>query len=164
VAPAAKVVTVSDSVAAGTAVDRSGPAVVELLTAAGFSVIDRLTVPDGEGPVADILRRAAEGFAGLVVTTGGTGFAPRDRTPEATVAVVDRPAPGLAEAMRAVSPRGRLGRGTAGTLGSCLICNLPGSPAGATESLAAVLDVLPHALELLAGGDPHPHGPAVSAP
>jgi molybdopterin adenylyltransferase len=164
VALAAKVVTVSDSVAAGTANDRSGPAVAELLVAAGFTVVDRLTVPDGEGPVADALRRAAEGFAGLVLTTGGTGFAPSDRTPEATAAVVDRPAPGLAEAMRAASARGRLGRGTAGTLGACLICNLPGSPVGATESLAAVLDALPHALELLAGGNPHPQGSAGSAP
>ncbi len=153
----AKVVTVSDSVAAGTAADRAGPVVAETLAAAGFDVVDRSVVADGDDAVEAALRRATAGFAGLVVTVGGTGFAPRDRTPEATARLLERAAPGLAEAMRASSPRGRLGRGTAGTVGAALICNLPGSPAGATESLGAVVDVLFHALDLLAGEDPHPH-------
>jgi molybdenum cofactor synthesis domain-containing protein len=86
----------------------------------------------------------------LVVTTGGTGFAPRDLTPEGTRTVLDREAPGLAEAMRLVSPKGRLSRGTAGTAGRCIVLNTPGSQAGAIECLEAVLDVLPHALALLA--------------
>jgi molybdenum cofactor synthesis domain-containing protein len=164
VVPSAKIVTVSDSVAAGTATDRSGPVLADLLTGAGFTVVDWMTVSDGEGAVADALRRAADGFAGLVVTTGGTGFGPRDQTPEGTAAVVERRAPGLAEAMRAASPRGRLSRGIAGSVGACLICNVPGSPNGAAESIGAVLDVLPHALELLAGRDPHPQDrPASSA-
>ncbi len=157
--PAAKIVTVSDSVAAGTVPDRSGPVLADLLAEAGFTVVDRITVPDGEGAVADALRRAADGFAGLVLTIGGTGFGPRDQTPEGTAAVVERRAPGLAEAMRAASPRGRLGRGIAGSVGACLICNLPGSPAGAAESIGAVLVVLPHPRELLAGRDPHPQDP-----
>ncbi len=96
-----------------------------------------------------------EGFSGLLVTTGGTGFSPSDLTPEATLRVVDRQAAGLAEAMRAVNPLGRLSRGVAGTVGACLILNVPGSPAGATEALGAVIDVVPHALDLLAGGRPH---------
>jgi molybdenum cofactor synthesis domain-containing protein len=159
VAPDAQIITVSDSVAAGTATDRSGPAVVDLLTAAGFTVVAHSVVPDGEDEVADALAAAADGFAGLLVTTGGTGFGPRDCTPEGTEAVLERHAPGLAEAMRAASPRGRLSRGVAGTRGPCLICNLPGSVDGATESLRAVLDVLPHAVDLLTGGNPHPYEP-----
>ena len=89
------------------------------------------------------------------MTAGGTGFAPADQTPEGTLAVLDRLAPGLAEAMRAVNPLGRLSRGVAGTLGAGLIVNVPGSPAGAVECLEAIVDVVPHALELLAGGRPH---------
>jgi molybdopterin biosynthesis enzyme MoaB len=89
------------------------------------------------------------GFAGLVVTTGGTGFAPRDQTPEGTRLVIERDAPGLAEAMRLVNPLGRLSRGVAGIRGTAIICNTPGSPKGCVEQLGAVLDVLPHALRLL---------------
>ncbi|HVC13734.1 MAG TPA: MogA/MoaB family molybdenum cofactor biosynthesis protein [Acidimicrobiales bacterium] len=151
----AKVLTVSESVHAGTREDRSGAALADLLGARGFDVIERRTVPDGIEPVAAALKEMAGDFAGLVVTTGGTGFSPTDLTPEATLEVVDRQAPGLAEAMRAVSPLGRLSRAVSGTSGRCLIVNVPGSPSGATESLAAVLDVVPHALELLAGGRPH---------
>lgn len=153
--PAAKVLTVSESVHAGTREDRSGAALAELLGSHGFDVVDRRTVPDGIDPVSAALAELAQGFTGLLVTTGGTGFSPTDLTPEATLGVLDRQAPGLAEAMRAVSPLGRLSRGVAGTSGRCLILNLPGSPAGATESLGAVLDAIPHALDLLAGGKPH---------
>lgn len=154
-APLAKVLTVSESVHAGTREDRSGDALASLLVARGFSVVERRCVPDGVEPVAVALKEMAEGFNGLVVTTGGTGFSPRDLTPEGTRAVLDREAPGLAEATRAVSPLGRLSRGLAGTLGASLVVNVPGSTAGATESIEAVLDVVPHALELLAGGRPH---------
>lgn len=151
----AKVVTVSDGVVAGTREDRSGAALVAHLGTHGFEVLDHLLAPDGIDSVALALRTATEGFAGLVVTTGGTGFGPRDLTPEGTRAVIEREAPGLAEAMRLVSPLGRLSRAVAGTLGTSLVLNTPGSPAGCIECLDAVLDVVPHALELLAGGRPH---------
>ena len=146
----AKVLTVSDGVIAGTREDKSGAALVETLTAAGYEVVDRRAVADGTENVAHALRELTAGFAGLVVTTGGTGFAPRDLTPEGTRAVLDREAPGLAEAMRLVSPKGRLSRGLAGTAGRSIVLNTPGSQAGAVECLDAVLDVLPHALALLA--------------
>jgi molybdenum cofactor synthesis domain-containing protein len=151
----AKVITVSDGVAEGTREDRSGAALVAHLRANGFDVVDHLLSPDGTDSVAATLGAACDGFAGLVVTTGGTGFGPRDLTPEGTRAVLDREAPGLAEAMRLVSPLGRLSRATAGTVGQALVLNTPGSTAGCIECLDAVLDVLPHALELLGGGRPH---------
>ena len=151
----AKVVTVSDGVVDGTRDDASGAALVERLTAAGYDVVDRIVVPDGVGSVEAALRTACRGFTGLVVTTGGTGFGPRDLTPEGTRAVLDREAPGLAEAMRLVSPLGRLSRALAGTVGTALVLNTPGSTTGCIETLEAVLDVLPHALELLEGGRPH---------
>lgn len=154
---AARVLVVSDSVAAGRAEDRGGPAVVATLEAAGFVVDPPRVVPDGRHEVGEALVELCDGFAGLVVTTGGTGFSPRDLTPEGTEVVLDRSAPGLAEAMRAASPLGRLSRGVAGTRGAALIVNLPGSPSGAGECLAAILDVIPHALELLRG-DPGGHG------
>ncbi|PLS76565.1 MAG: molybdenum cofactor biosynthesis protein [Actinobacteria bacterium] len=146
----AKVLTVSDGVVAGTREDRSGAALVAALGAAGFVVEDHRVVPDGVDPVATALRELAGGFAGLIVTTGGTGFAPRDLTPEGTRAVLDREAPGLAEAMRLVTPLGRLSRAVAGTLDACIVVNTPGSTNGSVECLNAVLDVLPHALALLA--------------
>ena len=152
---AAKVITVSDGVADGSREDKSGAALEEHLTAAGYEVVERHTVADGIEPVAGALRAACEGFAGLVVTTGGTGFGPRDLTPEGTLAVLDRAAPGMAEAMRLVSPLGRLSRALAGTRGQCLILNTPGSTKGCVETLDAVLEVVPHALELLAGERPH---------
>ena len=148
----AKVLTVSDGVVGGTRDDRSGAALVDRLTAAGYDVVDRQVVADGTDSVAGALRRLTLGFAGLVVTTGGTGFGPRDLTPEGTAAVLDRNAPGLAESMRLVNPdKGRLSRGVAGTVGTALVLNTPGSTGGAIECLEAVLDILPHALELLAG-------------
>ena len=154
-APAAKVLTVSDGVVAGTREDRSGTALVARLADAGFEVVATSVSPDGTEAVAAALRELCEGFSGLVVTTGGTGFGPRDLTPEGTRAVIEREAPGLAEAARLVSPLGRLSRGVAGTVGSALVLNLPGSTTGAVECLDAVIDVLPHALELLGGGRPH---------
>jgi molybdopterin adenylyltransferase len=152
---AAKVLTVSDGVVAGTREDRSGAALEERLAAAGVTVAERAVTADGVEAVAEALRRLTSGFAGLVVTTGGTGFGPRDLTPEGTRAVLEREAPGLAEAMRLVSPLGRLSRATAGTVGQCLVLNTPGSSTGAVECLDAVLDVVPHALDLLTGGRPH---------
>ncbi len=146
----AKVLTVSDGVVAGTRVDTSGSALVEVLERHGFVVVDRRVVADGAENVAGALRSLTDGFAGLVVTTGGTGFAPRDQTPEGTRAVIEREAPGIAEAMRLVSPLGRLSRGVAGVVGQAIVCNAPGSPKGCVEQLEAVIDVLPHALRLLA--------------
>ena len=145
----AKVLTVSDGVVHGTRDDASGRALVEQLGAAGFEVVDHRVTEDGADAVASVLRTMTDGFAGLVVTTGGTGFAPRDQTPEGTRAVIEREAPGLAEAMRLISPFGRLSRGVAGVVGAAIVCNTPGSPKGCVEQLGAVLDVLPHALRLL---------------
>ena len=146
----AKVLTVSDGVIAGTREDKSGAALVDALASAGFEVVERHVVADGVASVAGALSRLTANFIGLVVTTGGTGFAPRDRTPEGTREVLEREAPGLAEAMRLVNPLGRLSRGMAGIRGRAIVLNTPGSPAGAVECLQAVIDVLPHAIELLA--------------
>ena len=148
----AAVITVSDRVSRGEAEDRSGPAVAAALARIGFTDVTIDVVPDGIVPVAAALRRwTAE--SPLVVTTGGTGFTPRDLTPEATRLVIEREAPGLAEAMRAVTfgrnPHGMLSRGVCGTVGTSLILNLPGSVKGATESLDAVAPALMHAVELL---------------
>ena len=156
----AKVLTVSDGVAEGVRDDKSGRALVDRLVAAGFVVIDHRVSPDGIEAVAEALRDLATGFEGLVVTTGGTGFGPRDLTPEGTRAVIEREAPGLAEAMRTASNAGgrtfgMLSRGVCGTLGAALICNLPGSSGGAVDCLEAVLPAVPHVLDLLAGGRPH---------
>ena len=157
---AAKVLTVSDGVASGTREDKSGRALVERLTAAGYDIADHRVTADGVDAVAAALRDLTAGFAGLVVTTGGTGFGPRDLTPEGTRAVLDREAPGLAESMRIASNAGgrtfgMLSRGVCGTMGEALVCNLPGSSGGAVECLEAVLDAVPHVLDLLAGGRPH---------
>jgi molybdopterin adenylyltransferase len=151
----AKVLTVSDSVMRGERVDESGPAVVKALQDAGFEVVEQSAAPDGVAAVAGDLARMASAFTGLVVTTGGTGFGPRDQTPEGTAEVVDRPAPGLAEAMRRSSPVAPLSRGMAGVRGRALLVNLPGSPKGALECLAAIIDLLPHAIAVLAGEQPH---------
>jgi molybdopterin adenylyltransferase len=149
----AKVVTVSDGVMAGTREDRSGAALVTALQAAGFEVVEQSVIADGVASVAGELARLSASFAGLVVTTGGTGFGPRDQTPEGTREILERDAPGLAEAMRLVNPLGRLSRAVAGIRGRSIIVNTPGSPSGAVECLQAILDVIPHALDLL--GD-HP--------
>jgi molybdenum cofactor synthesis domain-containing protein len=145
----AKVVTVSDGVMAGTRQDLSGEALEQLLTTSGFEVVERSAVADGVASVAGELVRLSVNFVGLVVTTGGTGFAPRDQTPEGTKEILERDAPGLAEAMRLASPLGRLSRAVAGIRGRSIIVNTPGSPKGAVECLSAILDVVPHALDLL---------------
>ena len=154
-----KIVTVSDGVIAGTREDKSGQVLEEYFTGQGWTVAERAVTEDGADPVAATLTRLAAGFHGLIVTTGGTGFGPRDRTPEGTRAVIDREAPGLAEAMRLVNPLGRLSRGIAGTIDTALVVNTPGSSKGCIETIDAVIDVLPHAVTLLVDNyDPHPSG------
>jgi molybdenum cofactor synthesis domain-containing protein len=155
VAKLAKILTVSDSVSRGTREDRSGGVIASTLAERGFEVLGRKVVPDGVTPVAIAISELASNFSGLLITTGGTGFSPTDLTPEATRTVLEREAPGLAESMRAASPLGPLSRGIAGTIGRCLVLNVPGSPKGASESLDAVIDVLAHALDLLEGKQPH---------
>ena len=154
----AAVITVSDSSHKGERADKSGPAVAATLRAKGFEVVATEIVPDQRPKISAAIKRLAK-QAQLVVTTGGTGIAPRDVTPEATRAVCDRLVDGIAERMRAEgarkTPLAALSRGLCGTLGRGLVLNLPGSPAGATESLAAVIDLLPHALELLQGRTAH---------
>jgi molybdopterin adenylyltransferase len=151
--PRAKVLTVSDGVVHGTRDDLSGRALVDHLSAHGFDVVDHRVTADGADLVATALTEMCEGFGGLVVSTGGTGFAPRDQTPEGTRAVIEREAPGLAEAMRLCNPLGRLSRGLAGIRDQAIIVNTPGSTKGCIEQLDAVIDVLPHALRLLADTD-----------
>jgi molybdopterin adenylyltransferase len=160
----AAVVTVSDGVARGTREDGSGDAADVLLREAGFEVSARRVVPDERDDIEAALRELAADHD-LVVTTGGTGFGPRDVTPEATRAVIDREAPGLAELMRATglahTPMAALSRAVAGSVGETLILNLPGSPKGVRESLGAVREVIPHAVELLVGArGEHPTGHA----
>lgn len=158
--PAAVVITVSDSCARGLREDLSGPAAARALEAAGFETMARVTVEDEREAIEDALRRAAA-QAQLVVTTGGTGIGPRDVTPEATRAVCERLLEGVAELMRAAgreqTPLAALSRAVCGTLSGAVVLNLPGSPAGAVQSLEAALPVLPHAVELLAGQTEHGH-------
>jgi molybdenum cofactor synthesis domain-containing protein len=164
------VLTVSDGVTHGTRDDESGDVAVQLLREAGFDVSDRRVVPDERPDIESVLRELAATHA-LVVTTGGTGFGPRDVTPEATRAVIEREAPGLAELMRATglahTPMAALSRAVAGARGGTLILNLPGSPQGVRESLESVLPMIPHAVELLAGsvgGHPTGHRAPTGAP
>ena len=150
------VITVSDRCSAGEAEDRSGPAVADLLRGAGFEVIGRVMVPDDTEQIRQVLRDAE---ANLVVTTGGTGLSPRDVTPQATRLELDYEIPGLSEHMRqaglASTPMSMLSRSLAGVMRGKLVLNLPGSERGATESLAAVLPALGHAVDLLGGRDGH---------
>ncbi len=145
----AKVLTVSDGVVHGTRDDASGRALVAQLSEAGFDVVEHRVTADGSDAVAQVLTEMCADFAGVIVSTGGTGFAPRDQTPEGTRQVIEREAPGLAEAMRLISPLGRLSRGVVGIVGQAIVCNTPGSPKGCVEQLGAIIDVLPHALRLL---------------
>lgn len=149
----AKVLTCSDGVIHGTREDKSGEALADFLTTHGFEVVERRVTADGTENVAAALTEMSDGFAGLIVSTGGTGFAPRDQTPEGTRTVIEREAPGLAEAMRLCNPLGRLSRGVAGVRGNSIIVNTPGSTKGCVEQLDAVIDVLPHALRLLWDAD-----------
>ncbi len=164
----AAVITVSDKAARGERADSSGPILGELLRSKGWDILYTATVPDeAEDIKAQLIKCADEFGANLILTTGGTGFSPRDITPEATMAVVERPCPGIAELMRAesmrITPRGCLSRSAAGIRSRSLIINLPGSEKAARENILAVLDSLPHGLDMLLGsgsadcGEHHHH-------
>ena len=152
----AGVLTISDKASKGERVDTSGAAIAELLGTIDASIERTDVVPDEAPQISDTLRSWADsGELDLIITTGGTGLSPRDVTPAATAEVIERPAPGLGELMRSEglkhTPMAALSRGVAGVRGRCLIVNLPGSEKGVRESLTAVIDILPHAVEILRG-------------
>jgi molybdopterin adenylyltransferase len=156
----AVVITVSDACSRGERKDDSGDLLVELLREAGAEIVERELVSDDLEPLVELLRRRAErADVNLIMTTGGTGFGPRDNTPEATRATIERDAPGLAEAMRSESlkhtPMGMISRGVCGIRSGCLIVNLPGSPKAVRENFAVIKPVLPHVVDLLAGHTRH---------
>jgi molybdopterin adenylyltransferase len=155
----AHVITISDRVSAKKMEDKSGPALVRILTSAGFEVSAPEVVPDSQQDIADAIEAAIVRGAHVVVTTGGTGLGPRDVTPQATSTVIDFEVPGIAEAMRragaATTPMAALSRGIAGVRGHTLIINVPGSAKGAAGSLEAVMPVLEHAIRLLHGDTSH---------
>ena len=156
--PTAAVITISDSSARGERQDQSGPAVAHLLEKLSFSVAVREVVPDDSIKIQNLLIRLSREVQ-LIATTGGTGLAPRDVTPEATMGVCDRLLPGITERMRSEgfkrTPFAALSRAVCGVRGKALILNLPGSPKGAVESLEAVAELLPHAIDLLSGKTNH---------
>jgi molybdopterin adenylyltransferase len=148
------ILTLSDRSSRGERADASGPALANLIQEEGWSVVQHEVLPDDESAIREVLVTWADGGTmDVVLTTGGTGFSPRDVTPEATRAVIQREAPGLAEAMRAaslrVTPHAMLSRIVTGIRGKTLIINLPGSPKGAVENLQVIIPVLPHAVQLL---------------
>ncbi len=152
----ARVVVASNRAAAGTYEDRTGPVIVTWLRDLGYTVYEPIVVPDGD-PVRDALSTAVSSGVDLVITTGGTGISPTDRTPEATRAVLDYEVPGLADAIRAAGlpavPTAVLSRGVAGVAGRTLVVNLPGSTGGVRDGLGVLADVLDHAVEQLRGAD-----------
>lgn len=152
----AAIVVASNRAARGERADESGPAAAEAVRASGGEVRSQVVVPDDADAIAAAIRDAVGSGCNLVLTSGGTGLSATDVTPEATRRVIDREIPGVAEAVRAralaKTPHGMLSRGVAGTLGSALVVNLPGSPRAVRESLEVLLPAVPHALELLAGG------------
>lgn len=150
----AAVITISDKGFRGERTDTSGPALCELLSAHGFAVVHTAIVPDDAAMIQEALLQCADTLrAALVLTTGGTGFSPRDITPEATLAVIERETRGIPEAMRAesmkITPRGCLSRGVAGIRGRSLLVNLPGSEKAARENVLAVIDALKHGVDML---------------
>ncbi len=154
------VLTISDSGSQGERADSSGDTIVEMMTEVGFEMVQRAIVPDERDQIMDRLRTWCDsGVADVVVTTGGTGLGPRDVTPEATRAVIDIEAPGIAEAMRMETlkntPFAMLSRGVVGVRSGCLIANLPGSPTGVRETLEVALRAMPHALEMIRGWRTH---------
>jgi len=156
----AVLITVSDACARGERHDESGNKLVELLNDVGAQIVYREVVSDDLLPLVELLKEHSENDdVNLIVTTGGTGFGPRDNTPEATKKIIEREAPGLSEAMRAESlkhtPMGMISRGVCGVRSGCLIVNLPGSPKAVVESFAVIRPVLPHVIDLLAGKTRH---------
>ena len=155
----AAVITVSDRSAAGSRADLSGPLAAQLLAGLGFSVAEVVVVADEADDIKVVVQQAVSAGVDLVVTTGGTGISPRDVTPEATLALLERPVPGIAEAIRAYSrdavPASALSRGVAGVIGQTLVVNLPGSPGGVRDGIAVLQPIVGHALAQLRGAGDH---------
>jgi molybdopterin adenylyltransferase len=154
----AGIITVSDKGSQGKREDLSGPAIVEMLAGAAIEIKQTLIIPDEKDQIQKaIINFADVGKLDLILTTGGTGVSPRDLTPDATLKVIDKEVPGMAEAMRhqsmLITPHAMISRAVAGIRGRCLIVNLPGSPKGAKENLAAILPALKHAIEKIKGDD-----------